>query len=109
MQSTKRLFAIALLTLASAAIAQDVEPLTPDRARANFGRPITLAPDDGRAFSAPPAGFADPRAGVAAGSIEELSYASERGISHLWNVDESGRDRESWAENLLHFAQRLFR
>jgi len=109
MQSTKRLFAIALLTLASAAIAQDVEPVTPDRARANFGRPITLAPDDGRAFSAPPAGFADPRAGVAAGSIEELSYASERGISHLWNVDESGRDRESWAENLLHFAQRLFR
>ena len=33
----------------------------------------------------------------------------ERGIPHLWNVDESGHDRESWAENLFHFAQRLFR
>ena len=109
MQRTKRLFAIALLTLASAAIAQDVEPVSLDRVRANFGRLITLAPDDVHAFSAPPAGFADPRAGVAASRIEELSYASERGISHLWNVDESGRDRESWAENLFHLAQPLCR
>jgi len=31
------------------------------------------------------------------------------GIAHVWNVDESGHDRESWAENLHHFAQRLFR
>jgi hypothetical protein len=62
-----------------------------------------------RAFSAPPAGLADPLAVVAAGRIEELSYASERGISHLCNVDESGRDRESSAENLFHLAQRLCR
>ena len=27
----------------------------------------------------------------------------------LWNVDEYGHDRDSWAENLFHFAQRLFR
>jgi enterochelin esterase-like enzyme len=32
-----------------------------------------------------------------------------QGIAHLWNVDEYGHDRESWAENLYHFAQRLFR
>jgi enterochelin esterase-like enzyme len=31
------------------------------------------------------------------------------GVPHLWNVDEYGHDRESWAENLYHFAQRLFR
>ncbi|MDR7267375.1 enterochelin esterase-like enzyme [Pelomonas saccharophila] len=31
------------------------------------------------------------------------------GVAHVWNVDEYGHDRESWAENLYHFAQRLFR
>ena len=76
MQYTKTLATIALLALATAASAQGVETVTPDRARANFGRPITLAADDVRAFPAPPAGFADPRAGVAPGRIEELSYAS---------------------------------
>lgn len=76
MQHTKTLAAITLLALATAAAAQGVETVTPDRARANFGRPITLATDDVRAFPAPPAGFADARPGVAAGRIEELSYAS---------------------------------
>ncbi|KQV55581.1 enterochelin esterase [Pelomonas sp. Root1217] len=76
MQHTKTLATIALLALATAASAQGVETVTPDRARANFGRPITLAADDVRAFPAPPAGFADPRPGVAPGRIEELSYAS---------------------------------
>jgi hypothetical protein len=46
MQSTKRLLAIALMTLASAAIAQDVEPVSPDWARANFGCP-SYASDPG--------------------------------------------------------------
>lgn len=32
-----------------------------------------------------------------------------QGVAHLWNVDEYGHDRDSWAENLFHFAQRLFR
>lgn len=31
------------------------------------------------------------------------------GVAHVWHVDEYGHDRESWAENLYHFAQRLFR
>jgi enterochelin esterase-like enzyme len=34
---------------------------------------------------------------------------AQRGIPHLWHVDGNGHDRESWAENLYHFAQRLFR
>lgn len=31
------------------------------------------------------------------------------GIPHLWNVDDAGHDRTTWANNLHHFAQRLFR
>ncbi|HEV6967439.1 alpha/beta hydrolase [Roseateles sp.] len=31
------------------------------------------------------------------------------GMAHVWNVDEYGHDRDSWAENLYHFARRLFR
>jgi enterochelin esterase-like enzyme len=36
-------------------------------------------------------------------------YLKQHGIAHVWNVDEHGHDRESWADNLYHFAQRLFR
>ena len=31
------------------------------------------------------------------------------GIAHVWQVDGYGHDRDSWAENLHHFAKRLFR
>lgn len=30
-------------------------------------------------------------------------------IQHVWNVDDQGHDRETWANNLYHFAQRIFR
>lgn len=76
MHRTHPLIALALLTLSAACAAQAVEEATPDRARANFARPITLAADDVRTLPAPPAGFADARAGVAAGRVEALSYAS---------------------------------
>lgn len=76
MHRTHPLIALALLTLSAACAAQGVEEATPDRARANFARPITLAADDVRTLPAPPAGFADARAGVAAGRVEEFSYAS---------------------------------
>ncbi|RZL37517.1 MAG: esterase family protein [Rubrivivax sp.] len=79
MQARKTLVATALLALvatASAQAAEPVEAVTPDRARANFGRTITLAADDVRAFPAPPAGFADARPGAAQGRVEDLSYAS---------------------------------
>lgn len=33
----------------------------------------------------------------------------EYGIPHIWNVDDSGHERTTWANNLHHFAQRLFR
>lgn len=31
------------------------------------------------------------------------------GVPHLWNVDDHGHDRQAWASNLYHFAQRIFR
>jgi enterochelin esterase-like enzyme len=36
-------------------------------------------------------------------------YLREHGVQHVWNVDGYGHDRESWAENLAHFARLLFR
>jgi enterochelin esterase-like enzyme len=33
----------------------------------------------------------------------------EHAISHVWNVDDAGHDRDTWANNLHHLAQRLFR
>ncbi|HZX27093.1 MAG TPA: alpha/beta hydrolase-fold protein [Telluria sp.] len=36
-------------------------------------------------------------------------YLKQQGIAHVWNVDEFGHDRESWTENLYHFAKLLFR
>jgi enterochelin esterase-like enzyme len=36
-------------------------------------------------------------------------HLKQHDIPHVWNVDEHGHDRESWADNLHHFAQKLFR
>ena len=36
-------------------------------------------------------------------------HMAQQGVPHVWNVDEHGHDRESWADNLYHFAQRIFR
>ncbi len=36
-------------------------------------------------------------------------YLKDQGIAHVWNVDAHGHERESWAENLYHFSQRIFR
>lgn len=33
----------------------------------------------------------------------------EHNIQHIWNVDDDGHDRGTWANNLHHFAQQLFR
>jgi enterochelin esterase-like enzyme len=33
----------------------------------------------------------------------------QRGVPHVWNVDDHGHDGDSWAGNLYHFAQRIFR
>ena len=59
---------IALCTIsAAAAFAQDgAAAVNSEQARVNFARPVVLAPDDVRAFSAAPAGFAEAQPGGAA-------------------------------------------
>ena len=60
-----------------AALAQEKpEPVSPERARANFGRPVVLAADDVRAFPDAPAGFNTPRAGAIQGRVEVFEYDS---------------------------------
>ena len=35
-------------------------------------------------------------------------YLKEHGVPHVWNVDDQPHDRGTWANNLYHFAQRIF-
>jgi enterochelin esterase-like enzyme len=73
-----RLIATGIFLAAGAlALAQEKpEEASQARARANFGRPIVLAPDDVRAFPEPPATFDEPRADAAHGRIEPFEYDS---------------------------------
>ena len=36
-------------------------------------------------------------------------YLKEHGVPHVWNVDDNAHDPAEWANNLHHFAQRVFR
>jgi hypothetical protein len=36
-------------------------------------------------------------------------YLKEHDVAHIWNVDDYGHVGETWASNLYHFAQRVFR
>jgi enterochelin esterase-like enzyme len=36
-------------------------------------------------------------------------YLKEHEVPHVWNVDDFGHDGDTWANNLYHFAQRIFR
>ena len=36
-------------------------------------------------------------------------YLKQHAITHVWNVDEHGHDRDSWADNLYHFGALVFR
>jgi enterochelin esterase-like enzyme len=67
---------ILLFSVAGAPSARDQEQVTPERARANFARPIVLGADDVRAFADAPAGFRDVHSGVAQGQVVELAYDS---------------------------------
>ena len=37
------------------------------------------------------------------------AYLKERDVPHTWNVDDEGHTPKTWASNLYHFAQRIFR
>lgn len=47
--------------------------------------------------------------GLISGSQGFHVYLKRHNIPHIWNVDDQGHDRETWANNLYHFAQRIFR
>lgn len=71
------LIAATLFSFCAASSAQDGgAKINSDQARANFARPVVLAPDDVRVFPAAPAGFSDERPGIARGRVEEFSYDS---------------------------------
>jgi alpha-L-fucosidase len=63
-------------TLAEMGLFKQSEQVSPERARANFARPIVLRPDDVRAFPDAPAGFDAPRAGGLLGHTEVFKYDS---------------------------------
>ena len=66
-----------LVLLAASAHAQDKsEQVSPERARANFGRQVVLAADDVRAFPEAPAGFDKLPAGGMSGRTEVFEYDS---------------------------------
>ena len=47
--------------------------------------------------------------GLISGSQGFHVYLKQHNIPHLWNVDDQGHDRGTWANNLYHFAQCIFR
>jgi enterochelin esterase-like enzyme len=66
-----------LVLLVASALAQDrPEQVSPESARANFGRPVVLAADDVRAFPDAPAGFDQSPTNGLAGRIEVFEYDS---------------------------------
>ncbi len=68
---------ISLAVSGGAALAQEKPgQVSPERARANFDRPVVLGADDVRAFPDAPAGFNTPRAGGMQGRVEVFEYDS---------------------------------
>ena len=37
------------------------------------------------------------------------AYLKQHNVPHIWNVDDEGHTPKTWASNLYHFAQRIFR
>ena len=67
---------IVLGLFATASLAQQADTVSPEQARANFGRPVVLAPDDVQVFPDPPAGFDRARPGAMPGRVEAFHYDS---------------------------------
>ncbi|HEY5914728.1 MAG TPA: discoidin domain-containing protein, partial [Verrucomicrobiae bacterium] len=67
---------ISVVPASTAVSSEKAEQVSPDRARANFGRPVVLAPDDIRAFPDAPAGFDKPPTNGIAGRTEVFEYDS---------------------------------
>ncbi|WP_208543180.1 alpha/beta hydrolase [Marilutibacter alkalisoli] len=67
---------ILLFSIAAVSFAREEEPVTPERARANFARPIVLGADDVRTFADASDGFRDLRADAVQGRVEAFAYDS---------------------------------
>lgn len=77
MKSLRFITPTLVLALAVTALAQEKPAdASQERARANFARPIVLAPDDVRAFPEAPDGFKTPQPGVPQGKLEVFEYDS---------------------------------
>jgi enterochelin esterase-like enzyme len=78
-QASRRTLLAASLALALSPLAHAQErpaDASPDRARANFARTITLAPDDVRLYPEPPAGYRDLGPQGLKGKLEGFEYDS---------------------------------
>ncbi|MFT3829878.1 MAG: alpha/beta hydrolase-fold protein [Opitutaceae bacterium] len=74
--STLLLPLLVVAGVSAPAAQEQPEQVSSERARANFARPITLAPDDVRLFPEAPADYRNPRADIAHGRIEVFEYDS---------------------------------
>ena len=95
------------LALCPVALAQDqANEATPERARANFSRPVQLAEDDVRAFPDAPSGFDAKREGVPAPRVELFSYEStvtgKRREANVYLPPDYSPDRKYPVLYLLH-------
>ena len=72
-----RLASLLLLSAAVAPAQEKSADASPERARANFARPIELAADDVRLFPEAPAGYKTSRAGAPQGRLEPFEYDSK--------------------------------
>lgn len=78
MKSTLRrfLFGYAITTVVTLFAQEEADDASPDRARANFARPVVLDADDVRAFPDAPYGFKTARNGIPHGTLESFTYDS---------------------------------
>jgi enterochelin esterase-like enzyme len=80
---TKNVTTSLFVFLAGLALTQEKpEQVSPERARANFGRPVVLAADDVRAFPDAPAGFDKSPTNGLAGHTEVFEYYSTVTSAH---------------------------
>jgi enterochelin esterase-like enzyme len=76
MKRSISVLALGLFAVATTFAQERPEQVSADRAKANFARPIELAPDDVRAFPEAPEGYRAPRADIAHGRVEAFEYDS---------------------------------
>ena len=80
-----------------------IAPFVGDRASGAF-RPTYRIVIEPNVSSLPP-----PETGRLRISQGVHAYLNQHDVPHIWNVDDEGHTPTTWASNLYHFAQRIFR